>query len=782
MSPSTPWSARSVCLRLVHRCGLLVGVLALSWAAAGTGTASASGPTGANVVRYDGYSVVVPRGWPVYNLASDPTVCVRFNRHAVYLGRPGSEQDCPAHSVGRTEAILVEPSTGAGGGSAAGAPLTKGVNRPAAAGQSDWGQLSIPAHGVTVTATWRQDPATVERALGRRSLPPTPAPSAFGATSGASSAAADSLAREARAHLARALTDPVYTGLGFDPCATPSASQMAAWGSSPYRAVGIYVGGTNEACSQPNLTAGWAATEVAAGWHLIPIYVGLQAPGNSCGCASINPSQAAAEGTAAASDAVNQAEAVGIGTGSPLYFDMEAYSPGGSTTSAVLAFLGAWTAQLHADGYVSGVYSSAASGVSDLVDQYGTGYAEPDDIWFADWNGEETTSSSYIPSGDWSDHQRLHQYSGGVNATYGGVTINIDGDYLDGATAGTGNAVGAADTPTASTGPTISPDDPSVGQTLVEGHANWSSSPTSYAYQWEDCNSTGSDCVAIPGATGPSYTIPASYLGYTFRVQETARNADGVGKPATSAPTGPVHGGSFWLYTGYGNVYESPGARFYGSPFASDAGVSSIIGMASTVDGHGYWLVDSAAKVFPYGDAASLRALGHSHPIKGIVADPNGGYWLYTAYGNVYNSAGVPFFGSPFASHDQLSSIVGMGATADGRGYWLVSSAGNVYAYGDAAPLPALAPSHPINGIVADPNGGYWLYTAYGNVYNRAGATFFGSPFASHVHLSSIVGMGVTANGRGYWLVTNTAKVYAYGGAAATAALGHAHPINGLVP
>ena len=238
----------------------------------------------------------------------------------------------------------------------------------------------------------------------------------------------------------------------------------------------------------------------------------------------------------------------------------------------------------------------------------------------------------------------------------------------------------------------------------------------------------------------------------------------------------------FWVYTGYGNVYESSGATFYGSPFASHAGVSSIVGMASTVDGRGYWLVDSAAKVFRYGDAASVPALAHSHPIKGIVADPNGGYWLYTAHGNVYNSAGAGFYGSPFASRDHLSSIVGMGATANGRGYWLITSAGKVYAYGDAASLLALAHSHPIKGIVADPNGGYWLYTAHGNVYNSAGAGFYGSPFASRDHLSSIVGMGATANGRGYWLVTSAGKVYAYGGAAAMASLPHAHPIMGLVP
>ena len=88
--------------------------------------------------------------------------------------------------------------------------------------------------------------------------------------------------------------DPVYTGLGFDACATPSPTAMSAWGASPYRAVGVYVGGANEACAQPNLTSTWVAQESAAGWVPLPVYVGLQAPKNGCGCAAINPSQASA--------------------------------------------------------------------------------------------------------------------------------------------------------------------------------------------------------------------------------------------------------------------------------------------------------------------------------------------------------------------------------------------------------------------------------------------------------------------------------------------------------
>ncbi len=45
-----------------------------------------------------------------------------------------------------------------------------------------------------------------------------------------------------------------FTGLGFDACAAPSSRAMAAWATSPYRAIGVYIGGANRACSQPNLT------------------------------------------------------------------------------------------------------------------------------------------------------------------------------------------------------------------------------------------------------------------------------------------------------------------------------------------------------------------------------------------------------------------------------------------------------------------------------------------------------------------------------------------------
>lgn len=235
-----------------------------------------------------------------------------------------------------------------------------------------------------------------------------------------------------------------FTGLGFDACTAPSSRAMDAWRQgSPYRAIGVYIGGLNRGCSQPNLTAAWVREQIAKGWYLIPTYVGLQAPGSSCrSCATLSPSAAVAQGRADAEDAIADAAAIGIGPGNPIYFDMESYSRTSSASSATLAFLAAWTTKLHEAGYESGVYSSSASGIADLASKVGTSYAAPDNLWIANWNGQQNTDDPYVPAGAWNQHQRIHQYRGGHDETWGGVTINIDNNYVEGATVG---AVASAD-------------------------------------------------------------------------------------------------------------------------------------------------------------------------------------------------------------------------------------------------------------------------------------------------------------------------------------------------
>jgi hypothetical protein len=466
-------------------------VLALALAPA----ASLAAPT-TKAVSFHGYRVSVPATWPVFRLGTAPATCVRFNRHAVYLGRPSARQSCAGQPVGRTEAILIQPLAGRA------AQVLPATAAAGAAGSGAEAQIVDRSRRVLVTATWNRRPAVIRRALHIASLAAAVRTavaqrprSAVAAAAARMHAAVRSRVASARATVPVTPAGPgqVYTGLGFDACSTPSTATMADWGASPYRALGVYIGGANAACSQPNLSAAWVSQESLAGWHMIPIYVGLQSPSNSCGCAGIAPAQAATQGTQAAEDAVVQAQAIGMGAGNPIYFDMEAYSRTSTNTSAVLTFLQAWTAELHAGGYVSGVYSSDASGISDLVAQFGTGYLEPDDLWIANWNNQETTVDPDVPATEWAAHQRLHQFRGAHDETYGGAKINIDGDYLDGATAAAGTGTGVDATPTPAPTPSLKvsggPDgstDLTPSWTGATGVAAWQvlggSSPTSFTY------------------------------------------------------------------------------------------------------------------------------------------------------------------------------------------------------------------------------------------------------------------------------------------------------------
>jgi hypothetical protein len=170
------------------------------------------------------------------------------------------------------------------------------------------------------------------------------------------------------------------------------------------------------------------------GWSLIPTYVGLQAPCITASRARFTAVSAQSQGLAAADDAVARATAIGLPPGSPIYLDLEAYAlKDAACTQAVQTFLTAWVTQLHARGYVAGVYGSAASTMRDMGPLAGTPGA-PDNLWIGNWNGNEGVfGDPYVSDTLWTTHQRIHQYRGGHRETWGGVSIDVDNDYVDGA-------------------------------------------------------------------------------------------------------------------------------------------------------------------------------------------------------------------------------------------------------------------------------------------------------------------------------------------------------------
>ncbi len=224
-----------------------------------------------------------------------------------------------------------------------------------------------------------------------------------------------------------------FTGWGFDACTAPTTGQMQAWLSSPYRSVGVYIGGGNRSCSQPTLNSAWVSTVANEGWHLAPLYVGLQAPCTSA--SNVSVISYADQGIISADDAISQANILGLGPGTPIYFDMEAYnSSNGFCVAMVRQFVTFWVNELRARGYVAGYYSSSASGIRDealIVDN--PAYSHPDAIWFANWDNRGSVfGDPFFSDSLWVVHQRLHQYLGGHYESWGGEVLNIDNNLDDG--------------------------------------------------------------------------------------------------------------------------------------------------------------------------------------------------------------------------------------------------------------------------------------------------------------------------------------------------------------
>jgi hypothetical protein len=119
---------------------------------------------------------------------------------------------------------------------------------------------------------------------------------------------------------------------------------------------------------------------------------------------------------------------------------MEAYdNTKASCVTAVLTFLDAWTRQLNAEGYVSGVYSSADSAVIDLANHTkvaGHPLARPQAIWFALWdNASDLNGSPYLPAGLWPPARRSKQFAGSHWVKIRRIGLDIDRDLVDSAVA-----------------------------------------------------------------------------------------------------------------------------------------------------------------------------------------------------------------------------------------------------------------------------------------------------------------------------------------------------------
>ncbi len=242
-------------------------------------------------------------------------------------------------------------------------------------------------------------------------------------------------------------------GQGIDLC-NSTVNQLKTWkNKSPYTAVNMYIGGISMGCENNDLSKSYLEDLSIQGWKFIPTWVGPQAACTTLNHPMTDESDAAAraEGIVEAQLAYAKLNELGLldptsKTGSVVYYDLEAFTISDiECRNLARSFIDGWVAQLEAYGVTAGLYGSVcASGLS----YFSTIPNPPQALWAA-WYIEDTYNSAINPydlicvsNSLWPDNERILQYTGSHNEYWGGVTLNVDTNVIDGIVADISQYVG----------------------------------------------------------------------------------------------------------------------------------------------------------------------------------------------------------------------------------------------------------------------------------------------------------------------------------------------------
>ncbi len=228
---------------------------------------------------------------------------------------------------------------------------------------------------------------------------------------------------------------------GFDRCNIPSISDMQTWWyESPYYTINLYIGGILSHCANEELNPLWVQEVSKQGWTFIPTWVGPQAPcTNFREKISYDPQISYKQGQTEADAAIIASTQIGLLGGSIIYYDVESYAAAinnQSCRNAMNSFLSGWTEHLHSLGYRAGAYGASCN---SFIAEWATISPTLDDVWIANWqlpaqyDPNATVWNARCLSNDlWANHQRIKQYAGDHIETWGGVSMPIDSDVIDG--------------------------------------------------------------------------------------------------------------------------------------------------------------------------------------------------------------------------------------------------------------------------------------------------------------------------------------------------------------
>ena len=310
-------------------------------------------------------------------------------------------------------------------------------------------------------------------------------------------------------------------------------------------------------------------------------------------------------------------------------------------------------------------------------------------------------------------------------------------------------------------------------------------------------SSTTTTTTTMPTTTTSTSTTTTSSTttSTTTTTSSTTTPTGPVQKPATTSTTPPVDDpepgferagtrSGYWMVDTAGRVYPFGEAADLGGPVGR-LGAAAAVDLEPTPTSAGYWVLADDGRVYGHGDAPALRDLAGTlragERAAALSATPSGrGYWIFTTRGRVAAFGDAPFFGDVSAmtlAGPVLDSI----ATPTGAGYYMVAADGGIFAFGDARFYGSMGGHRlnaPVQSLVPDPDGvGYWLVASDGGVFAFQ-AGFRGS-MGGHPLNAPVTGM--VPYGNGYLMVGSDGGVFNFSALPFSGSLGAAPPARPIV-
>jgi myo-inositol-hexaphosphate 3-phosphohydrolase len=333
--------------------------------------------------------------------------------------------------------------------------------------------------------------------------------------------------------------------------------------------------------------------------------------------------------------------------------------------------------------------------------------------------------------------------------------------------------------------PLPNPDGTVPSTTTTSSSSTTTTKPTTTTSTSTTTTSTTSTSTTTT-TTNSTTTSTASTSTTTATVQQPVTTS-------TTAPLGPPDPGfgragsrsGYWMVDTAGHVYPFGEAADLGGPVGRLAPGAAAVDLEPTPTSAGYWVLADDGSVHRFGDATALRDLAGTlragEKAAALSATPSGrGYWIFTTKGRVAAFGDAPSFGD-VSTLTLAGPVLDSIATPTGAGYYMVASDGGIFAFGDARFYGSMGGKKlnaPVQSLVPDPDGvGYWLVAADGGVFAfEAGfrGSMGGRPLNAPV-------TGMVPYGNGYLMVATDGGVFNFSTLPFSGSLGGTPPARPIV-